>query len=71
MALTFVAGKSKRDQHKEEILALLKNGSTKTLVAKRYGSSLPNLFNWLKMNGSDAAAKKELPFEVLLTVPAC
>lgn len=44
-------GKSKLDQHREEIIALLKNGSTKTLVAKRYGTSVPNLYNWLKRNG--------------------
>jgi len=44
-------GKSKLDQHKDEIVALLKNGSTKTFVAKRYGSSVPNLFNWLTKNG--------------------
>ncbi|MBV5327415.1 MAG: recombinase family protein [Chlorobium sp.] len=43
-------GKSKLDEHKEEIVALLKNGSTKTFVAKRYGCSVPNLFNWLKIN---------------------
>jgi len=43
-------GKSKLDQHKEEIIALLNNGATKTFVAKRYGCSVPNLFNWLKMN---------------------
>lgn len=43
-------GKSKLDEHKEEIVALLKNGSTKTHVAKKYGSSIPNLFNWLKKN---------------------
>jgi len=43
-------GKSKLDVHKEEIVALLKNGSTKTFVAKRYGSSIPNLHNWLKKN---------------------
>ncbi len=42
-------GKSKLDKHKEEILALLKNGSTKTFVAKKYETSLPNLYNWLKM----------------------
>ncbi len=41
-------GKSKLDSHKEEIIALLNNGSTKTYVAKKYGSSIPNLFNWLK-----------------------
>lgn len=44
------AGKSKLDQYKEEIVALLNNGSTKTFVAKRYGTSLPNLLNWLKRN---------------------
>jgi DNA invertase Pin-like site-specific DNA recombinase len=43
-------GKSKLDKHKEEIFALLKNGSTKTFVAKRYGTSVPNLFNWLSKN---------------------
>lgn len=44
-------GKSKLDQYKEEIVALLNNGSTKTHVAKRYGCSVPNLFNWIKRNG--------------------
>jgi len=43
-------GKSKLDKHKEEIIALLKNGSTKSFVAKRYNSTLPNLYNWLKKN---------------------
>lgn len=43
-------GKSKLDKHKEEIVSLLNNGSTKTYVAKRYNTSLPNLFNWLKQN---------------------
>ncbi|MBV5342993.1 recombinase family protein, partial [bacterium] len=37
-------GKSKLDQHKDEIIALLKNGSTKTFVAKKYKTSLPNLY---------------------------
>jgi DNA invertase Pin-like site-specific DNA recombinase len=41
-------GKSKLDQYKDEILALLNNGSTKTFVAKRYNTSVPNLYNWLK-----------------------
>lgn len=44
------SGKSKLDQYREEIVALLNNGSTKTFVAKRYGTSLPNLLNWLKKN---------------------
>ena len=43
-------GKSKLDQYKEEIVALLNNGSTKTFVAKRYGTSMPNLLNWLTKN---------------------
>ena len=43
-------GKSKLDKHKEEIVALLKNGSTKTFVAKRYETTLPNLYHWLKQN---------------------
>jgi len=42
-------GKSKLDQHKDEIIALLKNGTTKTFVAKKYDTSLPNLYHWLKI----------------------
>ena len=30
---------------------MLNKGSTKTYIAKKYGTSLPNLFNWIKMNG--------------------
>ena len=41
-------GKSKLDVHREEIMALLRNGSTKAYVAKRYGTSKLNLYNWLK-----------------------
>lgn len=47
------AGKSKLDQYREEIIALLKNGSTKKYVAKKYGTSPPNLHNWLKKNNID------------------
>jgi DNA invertase Pin-like site-specific DNA recombinase len=46
-------GKSKLDEHREEIIALLKNGSTKRYVAKRYGTTPPNLHNWLKKNKID------------------
>src|SRR5210317_1590979 len=42
------AGKSKLDEFREEIVALLKNGSSKKFVADRYGSSQVNLYNWLK-----------------------
>ena len=34
-------GKSKLDVYHEEIVALLKNGSTKSYVAKKYGTTLP------------------------------
>ena len=43
-------GKSKLDEHKVEIEALLKNGSTKKFIANRYNSTPANLFNWLKKN---------------------
>jgi len=42
------AGKSKLDKHQEEIIALLKNGSTQVHIAKKYGTTQPNLFNWLR-----------------------
>ena len=43
-------GKSKIDKYREEIIALLKNGSTKAYIAKKYNTSRPNLHNWLKKN---------------------
>jgi DNA invertase Pin-like site-specific DNA recombinase len=43
-------GKSKLDEKKAEIEALLNNGSTKTFVAKRYETTLQNLYKWLKKN---------------------
>ena len=48
-------GKSKLDQHRVEIEALLKNGSTKSFVAKRYGTTTANLYNWLKQNEIDTS----------------
>jgi len=50
-------GKSKLDQHRDEIFALLNNGSTKTFIAKKYDTSLPNLFNWIKMNGDKGSVQ--------------
>jgi DNA invertase Pin-like site-specific DNA recombinase len=41
-------GKSKLDPFKLEIEALLKNGSSKTFIAKRYKTTLPNFYKWLK-----------------------
>lgn len=37
-------GKSRLDDLRPEIEALLKNGSSKTFIAKRYKTSLPNLY---------------------------
>ena len=43
-------GKSKLDPFRPEIEALLKNGSTKTFIANRYKTTIPNLYNWLQKN---------------------
>lgn len=43
-------GKSKLDEYKVEILALLNNGSSKVFVAKRYKTSVGNLYHWLEKN---------------------
>ena len=50
-------GKSKLDPFREEIVALLKNGSTKTYLAKKYNTSLPNFYNWLGKNNINVEAK--------------
>jgi len=52
------AGKSKLDEFKEEIVALLRNGSSKKFVANRYGTSQVNLYNWLKKNNLDVTSQK-------------
>ncbi|MFC1896658.1 recombinase family protein [Thermodesulfobacteriota bacterium] len=43
-------GKSKLDKYRPEIEALLKNGSTKAFICKRYKCGLTTLLNWLKKN---------------------
>lgn len=40
-------GKSKLDPYRFEIEALLKNGSTQTFIAKRYGTTEANLHHWM------------------------
>jgi DNA invertase Pin-like site-specific DNA recombinase len=40
-------GKSKLDKYREEIIALLRNGSTKVFIANRYQTSLCNFYFWL------------------------
>jgi DNA invertase Pin-like site-specific DNA recombinase len=47
------AGKSKLDPHKDEIMALLRDGVPKTLVAKKYGTAIVNLYNWILKNNLD------------------
>ncbi len=44
-------GKSKLDAYADEIQALISNGSTKTHVANRYGTTVQNLSNWLRKHG--------------------
>jgi DNA invertase Pin-like site-specific DNA recombinase len=51
-------GKSKLDKFKEEIVALLRNGSSKKFVANRYGSSQMNLYNWLNKNNLNVTCQK-------------
>ena len=41
-------GKSKLDEHKDEILKLLSYGVPKTMIAKQYSTSTANLYNFLK-----------------------
>ena len=41
-------GKSKLDQYKDEILKLIELHVPKTIIAKRYGTSVINLYNFLK-----------------------
>jgi DNA invertase Pin-like site-specific DNA recombinase len=50
-------GKSKLDKFKEEIVALLRNGSSKKFVAGRYRTSQVNLYNWLKKNNIDVTCQ--------------
>jgi DNA invertase Pin-like site-specific DNA recombinase len=51
-------GKSKIDPHKDDIIALLRNGVPKTLVAKRYGTSNVNLYNWILKNKLDVKVRE-------------
>lgn len=50
-------GKSKLDEHQEEIIALLRNGVPKTRVSQKYGTSIVNLYNWIFKNGLDVAVR--------------
>ena len=54
-------GKSKLDQYKPEIEALLKNGSTQTYIARRYKTTPANLNNWLKKNKVEKTRSYGMP----------
>ncbi|MEW5821902.1 MAG: recombinase family protein [Cyanobacteriota bacterium] len=51
-------GKSKLDIYKDEIVAFLKTGYPKTKIAKKYGVSRQNVYNWIQKNNIDV--KEEL-----------
>jgi DNA invertase Pin-like site-specific DNA recombinase len=44
-------GKSKLDPYQVEIEALLKNGSTKARIARKYKTTVGNLRYWMKQHG--------------------
>jgi DNA invertase Pin-like site-specific DNA recombinase len=46
-------GKSRLDVHEPEIIALMKNGSQRQFIAKRYGVTSAGLLHWLKRHGFD------------------
>lgn len=43
-------GKSKLDEYRLEIEALLHNGTPKTIIAERYQTTRANLYNWLRQH---------------------
>jgi DNA invertase Pin-like site-specific DNA recombinase len=50
-------GKSKLDPNRSEIIALLRNGVPKKLVAKKYGTAIVNLYNWISKNNLDVTVR--------------
>jgi DNA invertase Pin-like site-specific DNA recombinase len=44
-------GRSKLDEHRVEIEALLANGSTQRFIAKRYKTTEANLSRWMQKHG--------------------
>jgi DNA invertase Pin-like site-specific DNA recombinase len=51
-------GKSRLDQYKPEIEALLNNGSKKVFISQRYGVTPATLTHWLKRDGLDKIEPK-------------
>jgi DNA invertase Pin-like site-specific DNA recombinase len=50
-------GKSKLDEHKDEIVALLRDGVPKKRVAKKYSTSIVNLYNWISKHHLDVTVR--------------
>ena len=50
-------GKSKLDPFREDIIALIKTGSSKTYLAKKYGVTPPTLYNWLRKHNINVKAE--------------
>lgn len=50
-------GKSKLDEHKDEIVALLRDGVPKKRVAKKYSTSIVNLYNWISKHHLDVKVR--------------
>jgi DNA invertase Pin-like site-specific DNA recombinase len=44
------SGHSRLDEHRTEVLSLLKNGSRKNFIAKKFNVSDGTLYNWLQRN---------------------
>jgi hypothetical protein len=53
------SGKSRLDPYKEEIVALLRNGSPKNFVAKRYIVCEPTLYNFIEKHQLDVEPRLE------------
>lgn len=51
-------GKSKLDQFRPEIEALLANGSTQKFIAQRYGATEATVSNWIRKNNLKSSVKK-------------
>ena len=53
-------GKSKLDPHREEIEDLLVLGLSKVRIAKKFGTTVVNLHNWMKKNKINDGLKKRI-----------
>lgn len=50
-------GRSKLDEHKDEIVALLRDGVPKKRVANKYSTSIVNLYNWISKHHLDVKVR--------------